>query len=610
MPQINVTQDSNSDWIRAIYVWAGAGLDRAMPPHMSSQPFELSGVDLREFGSLLRFPGFKPTVIGSVPIAGDPAPKYIRRVNLNKGSSGHELRGFVILRRHVLFMYYDTETRAWASKILRYNFGGLQLNSDSFSATCSGKALYLSWCGQAEGSGTASAGTRTIRIKSEGFVKAGDTIIIERDTARAEEAIVDSYTGTEGRIDQGKTLGGIKVLWQEVNLRQNLQYTHGPGTWLIEGGSGAVGMTVVTHDGTDFLIEQAGPLHEDGEFEIDADMIGGTTEPPTTTTQDVLCGKPKLDYPIRDGANEFSGSVASGDPAGPTGLELQIRRSTDGGANWSTISMAGQGPTFRPDADGTFERDMLFTAVKKDYLFAVRARLPDIGDETPGEWVDSDTVTCGAAAPIQYSGLATIDVVHAGDANLTGTLPSSATSGAMAQAVKYSDGKWVSASGINTVGTGTFVIALSQPAVEGQIYSVVSKDSTRAEWSGNKDDSDGRLASIQKVCITGWSTLATFFAPPSLASGVAKGYLTGGQGALSQGQICRWNDVTDKWAAVGGIYALGQHSSAAWELPLPSITKEGDRITIRTRMTSTGPWSGDLDAGDGRLMSISVEVSA
>jgi len=607
-----ISDDRNSDWVQATYPFAGASLDKSLPPHQCSGPYRLSGFDGREFGSGIRWPGFARSVIGDVPITGDPAPKYIRRINLNKGSEGHELRGFVILRRHVVFSYYDSELRDWYGKILRYNFGGLQLNSDSFSCSSSNVALYLSWCGQTTGTGFSQKGQRQLHADDPDFFKSGDTIWIERDTTDAEEAVVESVESTY------------------LLLRTNLRYNHGQygDSYAIEGGSGTVGMTVVTHDGDDFLIEQAGPLHEDGDVTFEVNMIGGTTTPPpttTTTTEDVTTETPSIEQTY-GGDTQLSGTVGANDPTGPTGVEVQTQRNY--GDGWSTFSwglnVAGEGSTIYSIADGTWSRqaykhrdntdDPDDYSIKEGRQYRVRTRLADVGDGTPGPWSYSDVVTTLAAPPGPVPDLCTIlgDLV-AGQTELAVSFPGSVpASGAEAQPViKNADGdNWTGLTQRQDITPGLNV--LSVPALqEGRVYSVRHRHSSTGEWSGESSGDDGRLFTIAKTASKAYSTLASINEPVSVAAGKINGFIIDG-GSETVGQITRWNG--ERWHIVGKTQDTGQYGPATFEFDLPSSISVGDIVSIRTRLVDGGAWSGDLYGEDmdenNRLMDISLVVQA
>jgi len=612
-----ISDDSNSDWVKATYPFAGASLDKSLPPHQCSGPFLLSGVDGREFGSLIRWPGFIQSTIGDVPITGDPAPKYITRINLNKGSEGHELRGFVILRRHVIFSYYDSELRAWYAKVLRYNFGGLQLNSDSFRASSSNVALYLSWCGQTTGSGESDAGQRHLRVSSSDFFKAGDTIWIERDTDRAEEAVVDSYTGTEYKTPDGD--GGWLTDY-DILLRTNLKYTHGSSgaTYQIEGGSGNVGMTVVTHDGDDFLIEQAGPLYEDGEVDFEVNMIGGTTTPApttTTTTEDFSTGTPTINQTYGEDT-ELSGTVAATDATGVTGVEIQTQ--SDHGEGWSSFhwgSDIGQSMTIYAESDHTWSRAARNeTSIREGVKYRVRTRLADVGDGTPGPWTYSNEVTTLAAPPDPLPELCTIlgDLV-AGQTELAVSFPGSTpASGAQAQPVIQSeDGDhWTGLTSFQSITPGLNVLTVAA-LQEGRIYSVRHRNSSSGEWSGSSSGDDGRLISISQTASKEYSTLASINEPVSVAGGKINGFIIDG-GSQTVAQITRWNG--ERWHIVGKTMSTGQYGPATFEFDLPSSISAGDIVSIRTRLVNGGAWSGDLYGDDmdenNRLMDISVVVQA
>ena len=58
-------QQQASDWVQEAYAWPGASLDMSVAPYQSSGPHLLSGIDGREFGSLLRLGG---SLGGYVPV--------------------------------------------------------------------------------------------------------------------------------------------------------------------------------------------------------------------------------------------------------------------------------------------------------------------------------------------------------------------------------------------------------------------------------------------------------------------------------------------------------------------------------------------------------------
>lgn len=608
-----LSNDSNSDWVKATYPFVGSSLDKSLPPHQGSGPFLLSGVDGREFGSIIRFPGFIKTTIGDVPIAGDPAPKYIARVNLNKGSEGHELRGWVILRRHVIFSYYDSELRAMYAKILRYNFGGLQLNSDSFRATSSNVALYLSWCGQAIGNGESAAGQRHLRVSSNDFFKAGDTIWIERDTTRTEEAVIDSYTSTEHKTSDGD--GGWLIDY-DILLRTNLKYTHGSSgaMYQIEGGSGNVGMTVVTHDGDDFLIEQAGPLYEDGEVDFEVNMIGGTTTAApttTTTTVDLLTSTPKINSPIYAGDTELSGAISAFDPAGPTGVEMRMEFYDTHWTEFYNPSL-DQSRSFTANEDRTWTRAQHSSTVKEGRIFRVKTRLPDVGDGTPGLWTFSEEVKTLAALPDPRPELCTIngDLV-AGQTELLISFPGATpATGAEAQPVVQSqDGDhWIGLTRQQDITPGLNILTVAA-LKEGRIYSVRHRDSSTGEWSGDSSGDDGRLVSISQTASKPYSTLASINEPVAQGDAKLNGFIIDG-GAETVGNIVTWNG--ERWHLVTKTLSTGQFGPATFSFDLPSSVKTGDIISFRTRLVDGGAWSGDLYGDDmdqnNRLMDISAVV--
>ena len=586
-------QEQASDYVVEVRAWVGAGVDKMTSPVHSSGPHEFSGIDCREIGSLLRFPGFIAMTIGSTPIQGDPSPKAFFPADLNKGPSGEELRGFVILRRHVVFAYWDTGTRSWWAKILRYDFGGLQLTSDDFSCDSSGVALYLSYCGQTTGSGSAPAGTRTLRCDKADFLKAGDTFMIERDTGRAEEAIADSVSG-DGT----------------VTTRSNLRFSHGPAAYAIEGGSGKVGMTVVTHDGTDFLIEQAGPLYEDGEMEFDATMIGGTTTPPPTTTAPPLTITHDA---VHEGDPSVGGTVGDAVTVGVNGDDIETQFNTTG--SWVTYNPVKQPVQIKAAADRTWKRvGMPTQSTKAGFKFRARVRR-----DGAGPWTYSNEVTSGAAPPDPRSSLVTVTgPIYGGDLQLRGTMPASATATAEAAGVVKSEtgDNWLIVGKVQVVGTGllgsnTFIIDLANsPLVKGRTYSVRSRDSATADWSGDLLGADGRLLSISKVAGETFSTLAVINEPVKETDAKVNGFLGDPHAdANSEGQILIL-DATNNWKPVTAIMKTGQFGPATFSFDRPIAATEGRIITIRTRVSPSGPWSGSLDGGDGRLWSIAVKVKA
>jgi len=609
-PQPKIGQASNSDWVSSTYFFAGASLDKSVPASMCSGPFELSGVDLREFGALIRLSGFVPLTIGAVPVPGDPAPKYIARLDLNKGSSGHELKGFVILRRHVIFSYWDTELRAMFAKVLRYDFGGLQLSSDSFRATSSNVALYLSYCGQTTGSGSAAAGQRRIHCDSPDFFRAGDTIAIERDTGKFEEAIVDATSPSGTGAD--------------LTTRSDLLFTHGP-KFDMEGGSGKVGMTVVTHDGTNFLVEQAGPLQEDGEATLTALMEGGVGITTTTTTLDVSSDAPKVN-PIHSGDTLIGGTISKNDLGGSTGVELELWWLIPPSTVWAgPFRRPDQGPQFTAEADRTWRRPT--NSLPEGRKVRARARVQDVGDGSPGPWGPwSNEVTVLHALPATKSNLATIDnTLYEGSFRMTGTLPAAAMATADAQVVlKNADGSWTAVGAPVVVGTGTFSVNIpnnGEPFRQGKTYSLRSRDYADAGWSGDLDGKDGRLLSISVGCAAGWSTMATINTPVHVGDLTISGVLQGNYGAAAQGQVVKWSEASDKWLTITTIQNLGQHGPNAWEISMrlagiaAPIVVTGDLISVRTRPSSTGVWSGSLldgrDSGDdGRLRWSATKVVA
>jgi hypothetical protein len=594
MPQIkgapNAAQEASTDYVVEVRAWTGAGLDMMTSPAQSSGPHEFSGVDGREIGSVLRFPGNIPMTIGGAPVPGDPSPKAFFPADLNKGKTLHELRGWIILRRHVIFAYWDTELRAMFGKILRYDFGGLQLDSDSFSCTGSGVALYLSWCGQTTGSGTAPAGTRAIHVDKADFLKAGDTFMIERDTPRAEEAVADSVS------DDGA-----------VTLRSNLQFTH-TGTWAVEGGSGKVGMTVVTHDGTDFLIEQAGPLYEDGEMDFSAEIVGGTTTPPPTTTEPPLTATHDA---VHEGDPSVSGTVGAAVAVGVNGDDIENQMNTPSTGNaWVTFNPVRQPVQIKAAADHTWRRDgMPAQATKAGYKFRCRVRR-----DGAGPWTYSNEVVSGAPPPPDKSSLCAIGApLYAGSADMQITMAAAATATATAQIViKSETGEfWLTAGLEQTVGTGGAVLGAAYGGLLlGRTYSVRSRDSADGPWSGDLDGIDGRLLSISKVAGQAVGFQPSINEPVKETDAKINGFLSDpASNANSEGQIVVLT-AADQWKAAADIKKTGQFGPNTFSFDRPFAASAGRIISIRTRVSPTAPWSADIGGSDGLLWKIAVKVQA
>lgn len=82
----------------------------------------LTGVDGRYTGGLRRFPGFRKLPSHPAPIYWDQGdPYFFKYVELQKGTTSHLMRGFVVATStYTYFQYYDTEKKEWGSQ----NLGG------------------------------------------------------------------------------------------------------------------------------------------------------------------------------------------------------------------------------------------------------------------------------------------------------------------------------------------------------------------------------------------------------------------------------------------------------------------------------------------------------
>ena len=439
--------------------------------------------------------------------------------------------------------------------------------------------------------GSAPAGTRTLRCDKADFLKAGDTFMIERDTGKAEEAIADSVT------DDGT-----------VTTRSNLLFGHGPAAFAVEGGSGEVGMTVVTHDGTDFLIEQAGPLYEDGEMTFDASMIGGTTTPPPTTTEPPLTAT--TDSPMHAGDTSVHGTVGASAPVGVNGVQIETQ--VDHGTGFLIFFAPGQPQQLSAAADHTWSRAVNALTVKTGFKFRCRVRR-----DASEPWIYSNEVTAGAAlAPTKSAVCSLTGPLYGGQVEIKGTMPPSATATATAQIViKAESGEfWLTVGVEQAVGTGTFsLLAGGAALIEGRTYSVRSRDFAGAEWSGDLDGRDGRLALVQMTALpvdASVSPLASINEPVHVTDTHVGGFLSDPHAtADSEGQIVILAS-NEQWKALMPVSKTGQFGPSTWSFPMPVSVATGSVISIRTRVSPTGPWSGDLMGSDGRLRSIAVKVQA